>query len=129
MPKYDDTRPIRCSFCGKTQDKVERMIAGPNGVYICNYCVDLCYNVVHEGEELEQKHSHRTIREEVSIDIPKPMEIKKILDDYVIGQDNAKKALSIADRASVLETGNIILEGDAKVLMNDERVKKAYLGE
>ena len=47
MPKYDDTRPIRCSFCGKTQDKVERMIAGPNGVYICNYCVDLCYNVVH----------------------------------------------------------------------------------
>lgn len=96
MPKYDDTRPIRCSFCGKTQDKVERMIAGPNGVYICNYCVDLCYNVVHEGEELEQKHSHRTIREEVSIDIPKPMEIKKILDDYVIGQDNAKKALSIA---------------------------------
>ena len=96
MPKYDDTRPIRCSFCGKTQDKVERMIAGPNGVYICNYCVDLCFNVVHEGEELEQKHSHRTIREEVSIDIPKPMEIKKILDDYVIGQDNAKKALSIA---------------------------------
>ena len=96
MPKYDDTRPIRCSFCGKTQDKVERMIAGPNGVYICNYCVDLCYNVVHEGEELEQRHPHRAIREEVSIDIPKPMEIKKILDDYVIGQDNAKKALSIA---------------------------------
>ena len=55
-----------------------------------NYCVDLCYNVVHEGEELEQKHSHRTIREEVSIDMPKPMEIKKILDDYVIGQDDAE---------------------------------------
>ena len=65
-------------------------------MYICNYCVDLCYNVVHEGEELEQRHPHRAIREEVSIDIPKPMEMKKILDDYVIGQDNAKKALSIA---------------------------------
>ena len=71
MPKYEDSRPVRCSFCGKTQDKVERMIAGPGGIYICNYCVDLCYNVIHEeDEELPQPHTH--IHEEVTIDIPKP---------------------------------------------------------
>ena len=95
MSKFDDARTIRCSFCGKTQDKVERMIAGPDGVYICNYCVDLCYNIIHEGEN-EAEHPHRQSDEDVSIDILKPMEIKAVLDDYVIGQDSAKKALSIA---------------------------------
>ena len=125
MPKYEDSRPVRCSFCGKTQDKVERMIAGPGGIYICNYCVDLCYNVIHEeDEELLQPHTH--IHEEVTIDIPKPAEIKKILDDYVIGQDGAKKALSIAvynhykriyfgSRDEELAKSNILLLGPTGV--------------
>ena len=125
MPTYEDSRPVRCSFCGKTQDKVERMIAGPGGIYICNYCVDLCYNVIHEeDEELPQPHTH--IHEEVTIDIPKPAEIKKILDDYVIGQDGAKKALSIAvynhykriyfgSRDEELAKSNILLLGPTGV--------------
>ena len=125
MPKYEDSRPVRCSFCGKTQDKVERMIAGPGGIYICNYCVDLCYNVIYEeDEELPQPHTH--IHEEVTIDIPKPAEIKKILDDYVIGQDGAKKALSIAvynhykriyfgSRDEELAKSNILLLGPTGV--------------
>ena len=96
MPKHDASWSVRCSFCGKTQDKVERMVAGPGGIYICNYCVDLCYRVVHEEDEEEAMQPRPPIREEVTIDIPKPAEIKKILDDYVIGQDNAKKALAIA---------------------------------
>ncbi len=124
MPKFDDTRTIRCSFCGKTQDKVERMIAGPDGVYICNYCVDLCYSIIHEGEE--EEHRQRPIQEDITIDIPKPMEIKKVLDDYVIGQDNAKKALSIAvynhykriyfgDEDKELAKSNILLLGPTGV--------------
>lgn len=92
MPKYDE-KTIRCSFCGKTQDQVERMIAGPD-VYICNYCVDLCYNVIHESDDIAVPQ--RTIHEEVSLTIPKPKEIKAALDEYVIGQEDAKKALAIA---------------------------------
>ncbi len=86
----DEKRQLRCAFCGKSQDKVERMIAGP-GVNICNECVELCQAVL--DEEPEQR---RGAREDGGIAIPKPGEIKRYLDEYVVGQDEAKKALSVA---------------------------------
>ena len=86
--KYgDDKGQLKCSFCGKTQDQVKKLVAGP-GVYICDECIELCNEIIEEeladdlGFELG--------------DIPKPQEIREILDDYVIGQDRAKKSLAVA---------------------------------
>ena len=93
MPRNDDGRTVRCSFCGKTQDQVRRLIAGP-GVYICNECIELCQSVMQD-EGYASRRS-KPVREEIDITIPKPQEIKAILDEYVIGQDAAKIALSIA---------------------------------
>ncbi|MDD2956556.1 MAG: ATP-dependent Clp protease ATP-binding subunit ClpX [Oscillospiraceae bacterium] len=93
MAKYDDNgRTLRCSFCGKTQDKVGKLIAG-SGVCICNECVELCVSVLKEEGISSQK---KPVREEIDLTIPKPMEIKKILDEYVIGQEAAKRTLSVA---------------------------------
>jgi ATP-dependent Clp protease ATP-binding subunit ClpX len=81
---------LRCSFCGKTQDQVRKLIAGP-GVYICDECVDLCGEIIEEDLEL---HEHTTSDQEINL--LKPKELKKYLDEYVIGQDEAKKVLSVA---------------------------------
>lgn len=89
MPtKFDDTKQLRCSFCGKTQDQVKRLIAGPN-VYICDECIELCSEIIEE--ELEGAYE-----DDEAMDIPKPKEIKAHLDEYVIGQEDAKKALAVA---------------------------------
>lgn len=85
--QFTDQEEIKCAFCGKTQDQVKKMIAG-NGVYICNECVDLAKKII--DDEL-RADSLKTARE-----LPKPIEIKKELDQYVIGQDRAKKVLSVA---------------------------------
>ena len=86
--KRDDrTGELRCSFCGKSQDEVKKLIAGPT-VYICDECVELCNDII--AEEYEREESAR------ATSIPKPVEIKCILDQYVIGQDRAKKILSVA---------------------------------
>ena len=89
MPtKLEEKRTIRCSFCGKTQDQVRKIIAGPN-VYICDECVDLCWEILDDGyEELDNFDEN--------FKIPKPKEIRAILDEYVVGQENAKKSLSVA---------------------------------
>lgn len=79
---------LSCSFCGKSQKEVKKLIAGP-GVYICDECIDLCNDII--VEEKERDTSNRS-----TFKIPKPMEIKDHLDEYVIGQDHAKKALSVA---------------------------------
>jgi ATP-dependent Clp protease ATP-binding subunit ClpX len=83
----DEKQQLKCSFCGKTQDQVRKLVAGP-GVYICDECIELCTEIVEEElgteEEIELK------------DIPKPTEIREILKEYVIGQDQAKKALAVA---------------------------------
>ncbi len=94
MPKIDD-KMLRCSFCGKYQDEVERMIAGP-GVCICNECIDLCQEVL-DGDKPRASES-RSKREAPgdTVPMPKPQEIKQVLDEYVIGQERAKRALSVA---------------------------------
>jgi ATP-dependent Clp protease ATP-binding subunit ClpX len=86
MSKYDD-KQLRCSFCGKTQDQVKRLIAGPN-VYICNECVELCKEIIDEEIDFIDNEEFKKL--------PKPAEIKSFLDQYVIKQDDAKKALAVA---------------------------------
>ncbi len=84
----DDRKKLRCSFCGKTQEQVRKLIAG-NGVYICDECVDICAEII--DEEFSE-----SFEEDSEINLLKPKEIKNFLDDYVIGQDEAKKVLSVA---------------------------------
>ena len=81
---------VRCSFCNKTQDQVRKLIAGPSGVYICDECVDICADIIEEEYEDEQ------IDGGFEINLLKPVEIKEFLDEYVIGQEEAKKVLSVA---------------------------------
>ncbi len=90
MPKNDKTKTVRCSFCGKAQENVKRIVAGP-GVYICDECIKVCSDILEdEVYEDETEYSSTDTR------VPTPQEIKNILDDYVIGQENAKKTLSVA---------------------------------
>ena len=91
MSKIDETNSVCCSFCGKNQDEVYRLIAGP-GVYICNECVELCEPILSDG--LAPARSKTGANE--SVHLPKPLEIKQGLDEYVIGQDAAKTALAVA---------------------------------
>ncbi|MFM7373320.1 MAG: ATP-dependent protease ATP-binding subunit ClpX, partial [Sphaerospermopsis kisseleviana] len=106
MSKYDSH--LKCSFCGKSQEQVRKLIAGP-GVYICDECVDLCNEILDEelldtsssasqpASRSEQPQKRRTSSANLSFNqIPKPREIKKYLDEHVIGQDEAKKVLSVA---------------------------------
>ena len=87
--KSSDDR-VRCSFCNKTQDQVRKLIAGPAGVYICDECVDICADIIEEEYEEEPEV------EEMEINLLKPVEIRKFLDDYVIGQEDAKKVLAVS---------------------------------
>ncbi len=88
MAKNEEKKMYRCSFCGKNEDEVEQLISGP-GVYICNECVDLCNNIL-EGD-YSAKPTNKSLDK-----LPKPREIKEVLDQYVIGQEDAKKILSVA---------------------------------
>ena len=96
MSKHDDSR-LKCSFCGKTQDQVKKLIAGPE-VYICDECVELCNEILDEeffeGKDKEGKEEKTKKTEEKPI--PKPSEIKAHLDEHIVGQDDAKKVLSVA---------------------------------
>jgi len=87
MSRFDEKKQLKCSFCGKSQDQVRRLIAGPN-VYICDECIELCQEIIQEefDENIEVD----------LLDLPKPNEIKDILDQYVIGQEKAKKSLAVA---------------------------------
>lgn len=93
MAKNDETmKNVYCSFCGKPQSSVKKIVAGP-GVYICDECISLCTSILEEEGFLDDEETY-TLNEETKI--PSPKEIKKVLDDYVIGQDEAKKILSVA---------------------------------
>lgn len=81
---------VRCSFCNKTQDQVKKMIAGPSGVYICDECVDICADIIEEEYEDDPE------TEELEINLLKPVEIKNFLDEYVIGQEEAKKVMAVS---------------------------------
>ena len=117
--KNDDKKQLKCSFCGRTQDMVRKIIAGPN-VYICDKCVELCSDIIDDEYDV--------LSETQNMDIPKPKEIKAVLDEYIIGQDAAKKVLSVAvynhyKRISVdenaddveLQKSNILLVGPTGV--------------
>jgi ATP-dependent Clp protease ATP-binding subunit ClpX len=90
MAKHSDNDTIKCSFCGKSRDEVDRILAGP-GVYICNECIQLCREILEEEPALAD-----TDAAEAPHELPKPVDIVKILNDYVIGQDHAKRALAVA---------------------------------
>lgn len=92
MTKYDENRELKCSFCGKPQSQVKRLISG-SGVYICNECVGLCQDIIADEERASEKNGASAGR---NYRLPKPKEIAEILSDYVIGQDDAKKALAVA---------------------------------
>ena len=97
MAKHDDSR-LKCSFCGKTQDQVKKLIAGPE-VYICDECVELCNEILDE-EFFEGKEKENSSKEKGASSgekaIPKPHEIKAYLDEHIVGQDDAKKVLAVA---------------------------------
>lgn len=82
---------VRCSFCHKTQDQVRKLIAGPDGVYICDECVDICAEIIEEEYDDDEPET-----DPLQINLLKPAQIKEFLDDYVIGQEEAKKVLSVA---------------------------------
>ena len=115
--KHSDDK-IRCSFCNKSQDQVRKMVAGPSGIYICDECVEICNDIV--TEELEDYDYEAA---DFDFNLLKPLEIKSFLDDYVIGQEEAKKVLSVAvynhykrimapkDLGVELQKSNIIMVG------------------
>ena len=110
MDKYDEKKQLKCSFCGKPQGQVRRLIAGPN-VYICDECVQLCREIIEDGIEAEENEKY----EAGDGKLPKPKEISETLSDYVIDQDEAKKALAVAvynhyKRINYLDKGNNDIE-------------------
>ena len=90
MPRNNDN-DVRCSFCGKSGEQVRKMISGPSGTYICDECIELCAELIEEELDLEEQEMG-----DEEINLLKPKEIKAFLDEYVIGQEQAKKVLSVA---------------------------------
>ena len=106
MPKYDEKKQLKCSFCGKSQDQVRRLIAGP-GVYICDECIELCSEIIVDE-----------FQGDVELDLgelPKPAEIKKYIDDYVVGQNQAKKSLAVAVYNHYKRINSNVNEGDIEL--------------
>lgn len=123
MPKHDDSK-LKCSFCGKTQDQVKKLIAGPE-VFICDECVELCNEILDE-EFFESKEKTAIEGAESSSEekpIPKPHEIKAYLDEYIIGQDDAKKVLSVA----VYNHYKRLKNNSSTDLKNDVEIQKSNI--
>ncbi len=127
MPTKDSNKQIRCSFCGKTQDEVGRIIEGP-GVYICDSCINFCNTLLYGEDVAETKPRRKSQKDEKKeFILPKPKEIKEKLDEYVIGQDEAKITLSVAvynhykrifkqsDESVELAKSNVLLLGPTGV--------------
>src|SRR6266480_2038435 len=109
MAKHGDDRTgnLVCSFCGKSQDEVRKLIAGPT-VYICDECIDLCNDII--AEEVDQEESLSSTSA-----VPKPSEIKKVLDQYVIGQERAKKILAVAVHNHYKRIDSQLVTGDVEL--------------
>ena len=107
MPKGQE-RNVKCSFCGKPQEVVKKIIAGPSGVFICDECVGLCQDIIEEEVYDEEEVSEQ-------VEMPTPAEIKKILDEYVIGQEEAKKTLSVAVYNHYKRINNLEFMDDVEV--------------
>jgi ATP-dependent Clp protease ATP-binding subunit ClpX len=127
MSRYDEKKQLKCSFCGKTQEQVKRLVAGP-GVYICDECIELCSEIIEE--EFEETKADVELNE-----IPKPKEIKEILDQYVIGQESAKKSLAVAvynhyKRVNTdVKTGDIELQKSNIVMLGPTGSGKTLLAQ
>ena len=109
MAKHGDDRSgnLVCSFCGKSQDEVRKLIAGPT-VYICDECIDLCNDII--AEECDQDEGVTS-----GSAVPKPAEIKKVLDQYVIGQEHAKKILAVAVHNHYKRIDSQLVTGDVEL--------------
>lgn len=130
MAKFEDRKILRCSFCGKTQDQVKRLIAGPN-VYICNECIELCLSILEDEDVYERPQPSK---EEKSITLSRPSEMKKMLDDYVIGQDDAKVSLCVAvynhyKRIFFGDTSDVDLQKSNILLLGPTGVGKTLLAQ
>ncbi|GAA0125786.1 MULTISPECIES: ATP-dependent Clp protease ATP-binding subunit ClpX [Clostridium] len=106
MPRNDEKKKFKCSFCGKSEEQVKRLIAGP-GVYICDECIELCSEIIVDEREDSVQMDMETL--------PKPAEIKKYLDQYVVGQDEAKKSLSVAVYNHYKRISSNVSEGDVEL--------------
>ncbi len=109
MAKYEDNKTVKCSFCGKTQDNVRRIIAGA-GVYICDECIGLCANLIDDEEELDNVVEAGAENVELT-----PKEMKEKLDEYVVGQEEAKKSLSVAVYNHYKRIRNLEAENDVDI--------------
>ncbi len=130
MPNKNETE-IRCSFCGKTQDEVTRLVEGP-GVYICDSCIDFCSSLLFD-DEIEAKKSKKKAKQK-EFKLPKPQEIKAQLDQYVIGQDEAKKTLSVAvynhyKRIFKNDTSDVELQKSNVLMLGPTGVGKTLLAQ
>lgn len=96
MAKNDGSKGACCSFCGKPKNMIDKLIKGPDGIYICNECIDLCNNILEEHSERYDDEDDFDAENDYEINLVKPKEMKEFLDQYVVGQDEAKKALSVA---------------------------------
>ncbi len=126
MPKYEDRRQVKCSFCGKAQEQVKRLVAGP-GVYICDECITLCNEII--GEETEEYSALPELGE-----VPKPKEIYDILSQYVIGQEKAKKILSVAvynhyKRINDEDTGDVEIQKSNILMLGPTGSGKTFLAQ
>ena len=121
MSKNESNKNIKCSFCGKTQESVERIVAGP-GVYICNECIQVCSNIIENDYYEEDEDSYTTVEED---EIPTPEEINHILDEYVIGQEEAKRTLSVAVYNHYKRINHI--ENEEKKEKDDVEIQKSNI--